>query len=303
MNFLTGMCRRIFGLYLHLYPAEFQDEYGEELQGDFEALLEESHSISGWEFLAVCLRELRDLPVNLIRTHFEKKRMDGMLHSQSLRFGWKGALAFGLSFVVVNVLDSLINTTTVVYVIFNSSVLTMDYQAQQIWLPRINVAENMLSWTAASIVGGLLFAALFVGKSRFKKFASLGILGFMVPGLIDRGLMFGAYFNHPAWFSWVMEAVAGLCLGAILALLAEARPRKIAMVAAGTILYPCLVEASFRVIGTLFPAASPLFNTSAEAYRQVILGYMAAGLVFGLLMGLMLGWGRKTRLAAGTSTK
>ncbi len=153
-----------------------------------------------------------------------------MLHSQSLRFGWKGALAFGLSFVVVNVLDSLINTTTVVYVMFQSQVLTMETQTQQIWMPIINTAENMLSWTAASIVGGLLFAALFVGKSRFKRFAGLGIIGFLVPGLIDRGLMFGAYFNYPAWFSWAMEAIAGLSLGAIIALLAERRPRKIVLV-------------------------------------------------------------------------
>jgi hypothetical protein len=300
MNFITGICKRIFGHMIHLYPAKFQYEYGEELQSDFDSLLEEARSISGWEFLAVCLRELRDLPINLLRTHFEEKWMYRILHSQSLRFGWKGALTFGLSFVVVNVLDGLVNTALVRFAYFHFQVLLMENPAQQIWAPIFNMADNMISWMVASIVGGFLFAALFTGKYRFSRFAGLGIIGFLVPGLIYRGLMFSAYINFP-WFSWAMEAISGLFLGGMIALLAEAHPRKIALVGAGAILYPCLVESSFRLYGALFPPASPLFITPAESYRQVILGFMVAGLFFGLLMGLMLGWGRKTNVAKETN--
>ena len=291
MNFIPGICKRIFNLLLHLYPTKFQHEYGEELQSDFDRLLEEARSVSSWEFLSVCLRELRDLPVNLLRTHLGKKRMYGILHSPSFRFGWKGALAFGVSFVVVNMLDRVINTALVQFVLFNFQVWMGD-ASQQTW-DLANMLESVLSYSVASIVGGFLFAVIFTGKFRFWRFAGFGIIGFLVPGLIYRVLMFSTYINLP-WFGWAMDAIVGLSLGAIIALFAESRPKKIALAGAGAILYPLLVNSSFRLIYSLFPPAYPGITTSTEVYRRVILGFMIVGLFYGFLMGMMLGWRRKT---------
>jgi hypothetical protein len=296
MSLIAGFCKRIFDLLLHLYPTKFQHEYGEELQSDFDRLLEEARSVSGWEVLVVCLRELRDLPANLLRTHLEKKRMVRILHSQSFRFGWKGALAFGFSFVVVNVVDSVIHTALTKFMLFNFLVWMGD-QAEQTW-DLIDVAEYVLSYPVASIVGGFLFAALFTGKYRFWRTAGLGIIGFLVPGLIYRVLMF--YVSLP-WFGWAMNAIAGLFLGAIIGSRAESRPRKIVLASAGAILYPVLYWASFRLIRSLFPPAYPGITTPFEAYRQVILGFMVVGLFYGFLLGSMLGWGRKTNMPKTTN--
>jgi hypothetical protein len=300
MKFITGLCKRIFRLLLHLFPAKFQHEYGEELQSDFDRQLEEARSVSGGEFLAVCLREPRDLPVNLLRTHLEKKRMVRILHSQSFRFGWKGAFAFGVSLVGVHVLDGVINTALIRFDIWHFQVWMGD-APQQSWV-LMNMAENVLSYAVASIVGGFLFAVLFTGKFRFWRTANLGTIGFLVPGLIYRVLMFSTYVSLP-WFGWAMNAIAGMFLGAIVALRAETRLRKIALAGAGAILYPVLYWSSFRLIGSLFPTAYPGITTSYEAYRQIILGFMVAGLFYGFLLGSMLGWGRRTIMPQETNNE
>jgi hypothetical protein len=300
MRFITGLCKRIFGLLLHLYPTKFQYEYGEELQSDFDRQLEEARSVSGWEFLSVCLRELRDLPVNLLQTHLEKKRMYRFLHSQSFRFGWRGALAFGLSFVVVNVLDMVVNTALAKFTIINFRVWMGD-APQQSW-DLMNIADNVLSYSVASIVGGFLFAALFTGKFRFWKTANLGTIGFFVPGLIYRVLLYSSNINF-SWFDWAMNAIAGLFLGAIVGLRAESGRRKFALAGAGAILYPLLVNFSFQLISSLFPPAYPGITTSTEAYRQVILGFMVVGLFYGFLLGSILGWGRKTNVLKETNNE
>jgi len=302
MNFLTGTCRKVFGLLLHLYPVIFRQEYGEELQSHFDSLLEEARSISGWEFLSVCLRELRDLPINLLRTHLEKKRMYRILRAPSLRFGWKGAIAFGLSFVAVNVLDSLINDGLLRFEFNHVQSFLLDPQAQQRWI----FATTFLSWIVASVAGGLLFAALFTGRFRFWRIAGLGTIGYLVPNLVLTGLMYSALVNTKGfnyqWFSWGMEALAGLFLGAIIASVAEVRLRKFVLLGAGAILYPLLIESSARLIWGLLPPASPLFFKPAESYRNFTLVCMLAGLLFGFLMGLILGWGRKTSTAGSQDT-
>ena len=100
----------IFAWLIRLYPLEFQEEYGAELQSVFEASLKDAAQGGVWNLLAVCLRELRDFPINLLQTHLEKKHMLKILHSQPVRFAWKGAVGFSLSFVVVNMSYQLLQS-------------------------------------------------------------------------------------------------------------------------------------------------------------------------------------------------
>ena len=225
-----------------------------------------------------------------------------ILRAPSLRFGWKGAIAFGLSFVAVNVLDSLINDGLLRFEFNHVQSFLLDPQAQQRWI----FATTFLSWIVASVAGGLLFAALFTGRFRFWRIAGLGTIGYLVPNLVLTGLMYSALVNTKGfnyqWFSWAMEALAGLFLGAIIASVADVRLRKFVLLGAGAIFYPLLMESSSRLIWGLLPPASPLFFKPAESYRNLTLVCMLAGLLFGLLMGLILGWGRKTSTAGPQDT-
>jgi hypothetical protein len=278
-----------FACLIRLYPLEFQEEYGEELQGVFQMMLKDATQGGKRNFLVFCFRELRDVPVNLLRAHLEKKHMLKVLHSQPVRFAWRGALGFGLAFVVVNPLAQLINDALLSFE-FNHIALFLDKQYQQMFF----LGDDILSWMVASLIGGLLFAALFARRSQFWRFTVLGILGWLIPGLVYRGLKYSIYGNSQLFY-WASEALSGLFLGWVIGLATEARSKKFVLAVVGTLLYPVLAECFAYVIWTMFPPASSLVVRPFEVYRNVTLILAVAGITFGIVMGLILGWGKKRK--------
>ena len=65
MNLLA----RTYAALLHLYPHEFREEFGDEMCTVFSEALAETGERSGMALLAVCWREVRDLPIALWQEH------------------------------------------------------------------------------------------------------------------------------------------------------------------------------------------------------------------------------------------
>jgi hypothetical protein len=59
--------RRAYALLLRLYPRHFRSEFADEMQDVFESALDEAAGLGFARAAGVWLRELRDLPVNLVR--------------------------------------------------------------------------------------------------------------------------------------------------------------------------------------------------------------------------------------------
>ncbi len=287
----TGrVCVWIFSQLLYLFPRKFQQEFGDELRGNFTASLEEAPQISRWEFLAVCLRELRDLPINLLRTHFDRRRMNTIFHSPTFHFGWKGALAFGISFGAAKITWAVVNNVVSAYQ-FNHLACVVQMDGCQL---AANVTSNLVSSIVGSLVGGCLFAVIFTGIKRFWRFARWGILAFLVPDVIYWALVF-TKLGSSQWPTYFGEILTGLCLGLIVATLAGSQAWKIVITAAGSILYPVLVEFFSRVTWKLFPPASSQFFSGAEVYRNFCLEFVLAGIIFGLVLGVIFGWQKRKR--------
>ena len=283
MNTLSRICNGAYALVLYLFPRGFQKKFGEELRGDFAALLEEARKISPWEFLAVCLRELRDLPMNLLRTHLEKKRVGVLWNSPTLRFSGRGALAFGLSFAGVNLLQILLDDYFMRFASNYVKCFFMPSGCQGLVYGLVPV----LAWAVASVLAGGLFALLFTGRHQLWWFSSLAALAFMVGGTTYMWLP--VLFGLSSWFSWVAEIFTGLLLGFLLAQLAEKRVRKITLIAASAVVYPLLAEMCYHLVLKWFPPVTGRFLQS-EVNRNVFLEFLFTGILFGIVMGIILGW-------------
>ncbi|MRS04867.1 hypothetical protein EG832_16875 [bacterium] len=297
----------IYGFCVSLFPANFRDEFGDELKSVFEAMLKDAMRSGGWSVAAVCLRELRDLPVNLLRAYLEKKHIIGLLHSQPVRFAWKGAFGFGLSFGLIIGLEAVLESWFFQSVIFQPPLFYLFVQPKyQFWLA---LASQLIPWAVLSIISGLLFAAFFAGKGQFRRFALWGAVCWFIPdmifSIISEGQAYFFWFNSEVYNSDIFfhisnvfySVLTGVLLGVALGLLTKLKWKKIALVMLGGTLYP---------LGVLIPVFPVSFQDNIrgtflfETYiRPIIFGFVngsQTGIIFGIMMGIMLGWGKKEKI-------
>ncbi len=94
---------------IHLYPAAFRAEFGEELLGVFAEKL----AGAGSRAPAAALRELADLPFNLLQEHLHDSEMNHMLeriltHQKYSRQRQAAALGFALAFALLELANGLL---------------------------------------------------------------------------------------------------------------------------------------------------------------------------------------------------
>jgi len=105
MTRVTHISKLVYAVLIRLYPHKFQVEFADEMQAVFAAVVADAAK-SGTAFVvAVCLWELRDLPMNLLREHWliYKEAFMKNLHfsNNPIRSAWWGAVGFGVAFAVV----------------------------------------------------------------------------------------------------------------------------------------------------------------------------------------------------------
>lgn len=74
---------RTYRILLRLYPKAFRDEFTAEMEGTFAELVMQAAAQGNWTLVAVCWRELRQAPANIVREHWrERSRRNMDVHSQ-----------------------------------------------------------------------------------------------------------------------------------------------------------------------------------------------------------------------------
>jgi hypothetical protein len=72
MKGIAEKVSKAYRILLRLYPFRFQEEYGEEMLGIFRQLCRDGEKISGWSVGKLVLREVWDLPRNLLREYLSE---------------------------------------------------------------------------------------------------------------------------------------------------------------------------------------------------------------------------------------
>ncbi|HEX2905582.1 MAG TPA: hypothetical protein VHO69_01885 [Phototrophicaceae bacterium] len=71
---MTHLILQLYASLLRLYPPEFRAEFAEEMGDVFALALTEAEPAGVLTLMAICLTELRDLPLSLIREHLRERR-------------------------------------------------------------------------------------------------------------------------------------------------------------------------------------------------------------------------------------
>jgi hypothetical protein len=86
-NRLIALILRLHWALLRLYPHPYQDEFGEDLQALFAAMLQEAAHTNAWAAASVVGRELFELPINVVDEHLGRLRRSGYLMNHICAFG------------------------------------------------------------------------------------------------------------------------------------------------------------------------------------------------------------------------
>jgi len=99
----------VYAALVHLYPYKFQIEFADEMQADFAAVVCDAAKNGTVAVVAAFLRELRDLPINLLREHWHIHKETFMRNVQfsnnPVRSAWWGAVGFGAAFAVAKMVS------------------------------------------------------------------------------------------------------------------------------------------------------------------------------------------------------
>jgi hypothetical protein len=231
MKRILGFITMVYGMVVRLFPSEFQEEFGDEIQGVFATMVKAAAGRSKSALAVACLQELRDFPVFLFRTHLEKGHMKKFFRSQPVRFAWRGALGFGLGLVLANVL------LLCFYYWFSPAPSTV---ANTFWIEKLSILAGI---GTAAVVGGLLFALLFSERAHFGWYALVGILGWFISQatIYTLSMSFEPNFLENYQISILVNAIfalEGALLSMIFCVAKSGRRKLVWPLAAGAILYP-----------------------------------------------------------------
>ena len=86
MKFDLQSLHRFYRVLLHLYPAAYRNEYGEELRTVFYLSIDEARKVGKFEIMRVVLRELVSLPQAILYEHIRERRKTKMTGNFASRF-------------------------------------------------------------------------------------------------------------------------------------------------------------------------------------------------------------------------
>lgn len=72
MKRILGLITMVYGMMVKLFPSEFQEEFGDEIQGVFATMVRAAAGRSKSALAVACLQEFRDFPILLLREYLEK---------------------------------------------------------------------------------------------------------------------------------------------------------------------------------------------------------------------------------------
>src|SRR5271157_417133 len=139
---------------LKLYPIHFQNEYGEEMVIVFRNAYIDSAKISRWSVCKLGLRELRDLPTNLIREHGSDIWRRLMNTQNNFRETLPksiltGIISFSVGFTLIHLIYCLIDA-----LLNSGNVLG---QGNSIWNTKFYLHPTALAYSFGAVIMGMNF--------------------------------------------------------------------------------------------------------------------------------------------------
>ncbi len=221
------MITRLYAALLRLYPNHFRAQFGDEMKAVFRQAIE-GHNRNDKAF-GFFLRELRDLPLNLARTHWRSKVNKEFPMTIIKKPGWgffpTWVLLTTISIPIAFILDLVILKVITRFVgdfIYVNGVrhITEDYLSTYTFVPIVGLLIGVfqygllrrylprMGWWVLATVGGWVLGLLLIFISTWLKIWSIESfdldLAYIVMGLsigIGQWLLLRRRLSHSGW--WV----------------------------------------------------------------------------------------------------
>lgn len=235
---MSGFARlvlRIYRVLLSFYPPTFRNEFGEEMTAVFAQAMMEAAERGRWTMPAVYLREIREMPLNLVREHWHsltKKELPMATIKKPEWFFYPTWIILTLLCVplafFINIAIMLVITSFIGDFIYVDGVrhITEDYLSMYTFIPIVGFVTGLLQygllrrylphmgwWVLATTGGWLLggFLILISGWLNIWPYESFDLdLAFIVMGLsigVGQWLLLRRHLPRAGW--WVGANVVG----------------------------------------------------------------------------------------------
>jgi hypothetical protein len=207
MASIQGLAK-IYGLLLHLFPRDFQNEFKQEMVDVFTANLADAAQAGTTLVVRACFFELCDLPVNLLAEHLSALRKGNIMETFSFEFSRSravrmAALGMLVGWVLINIEGQYIHTLA---------------QILPSWA--LDLLQTIVFTVPVVLCGLMLGVAAGVGRPAFLRIgvwtAAGGILGHLVnfPIRMFNTAMLARVATHPQWdvdMVGILTLLAVLC--------------------------------------------------------------------------------------------
>lgn len=246
MNRIVRFISTAYSFLLRLYPKAYRKEFAEEMLLDFSDMAIDAGRKGKFSLALFCIRELVDFPANLLRIHLEDGQMFKMLRFPPVNFGLRGALAYGIVFVLslpINLfmyqklffwLDSFVTRLQVFYYDRFHVEQRFDWIS---WIP------TALSSLLTGLILGVLLALLFADRSKYARYMLVSTLGWFLYHMVSNILAFFNFWvfldnNQYIYFDYMMLAFSGTVLGLIFVVVNSERRHALRWLTLGVFVYP-----------------------------------------------------------------
>jgi hypothetical protein len=239
MDSIQGIAK-IYGLLLRLFPRDFRNEFGEEMEDVFTSTLEEAAKTGTTLVVRACFFELFDLPGNLAVEHLSNLRKGKVMKTISLEVGRSrvvlmAALGMSVGWVFNNMLGEYLSThgvyelpfTLVGTILFTFPVILCGLLLGIIAGVGRRAFLRILLWTAAGGILGHLVSlpirmvnsrilsgiSAYPGSWKYNSTFILCLIGVMCTYGLFYGAGLGLAFGN--WKASIKFALIGLAANAV----------------------------------------------------------------------------------------
>lgn len=257
MTTVLSIIIKIYGFLLRLYPKAFRSEFEEQMLLDFSDMAYDASLKGMRSFVIFCMKELIDLPLNLLKIYMKDHSMSEVLHSQPVNYGLRGGAAFGivLALTVPISMFSAFALEKLFFWIDSSYAVAQDFEIIP-WIP--SALDYLLTGLA---LGGLL-AVLFTDRSKYTRYTLVGMLGWCLYHAVSdilTSLRFWVFLsdNQLIYFDCTLLAFSGAILGLIFVVANSERRDAARWLTVGVVAYPLFVYLWVERLFALLPFRTP----------------------------------------------
>ncbi len=286
MDSIQGIAK-IYSLLLRLFPRDFRNEFGEEMEDVFTATLEEAAKTGTTLVVRACFFELFDLPGNLVVEHLSNLRKGRVMKNKSFELGRSRAM-------LMAALGMMVGYVLIKWVLINWAYRQdfWKYPDNRQWM--FYVAEAIQIALPFILCGLVLGIAAGVGRRTFLRIglgtAAGGVLGYLVN--IPINMVGNNLYLRTAYLSRVADQVTFFNVLAVVCIHGFFSGAGLGFAFGGwkTILKFGLIGLAANAVGLL---AGHFISSSVWAYRVPLGSYGPSYIqysIMGLLAGGILGW-------------